>query len=191
MTNKQGKIKTLFSYIQRYGFNQSLENIALGIGITKKTLFNRYKSREGLEKEVFNFWKQSVIERYRNRSLFTNNAVEKLIFFIYELKKCKELEAHFFDREIKITDFELIDDERSFQFVIWKILNEGKLEEVISSQISSCSWGHLLHFNIFNLILHDEKNVNIDFIISLISPLLTKEGNEILTSLNLERLMQD
>ena len=189
MSKKEKKLNTLFSYLRDSGFNQSLENIAFGIGVTKKTLFNRHKSRTYLEVEVVDYWRQCVIDRYGNRTLFTNNAVERLIFFIYELKKCKESETHFFNREKERIGFEPDVNEKDFHSVIQQILEEGKSEELFSPQVNAYFWGHLLLFNIFFLILNDAKNISVDFVVGMLSPLLTESGNEILSSLDLERVL--
>ena len=99
MTLKQKKLETLFLHIRTTGFKQSLKEMATGIGVVVLTLVNRYKSRANLEKEVMGFWRQYIIENFETTAFFSNNAVEKLLFFIYELKVSQKRDTHFFNRE--------------------------------------------------------------------------------------------
>ena len=84
------KIEPIYKYYQNHGFGSSLQELADAVQITKKTLFNRYISKENLELCVLDYWQIKSNERMTQRMEFTNNAVEKLVIFLFELQYCKK-----------------------------------------------------------------------------------------------------
>jgi AcrR family transcriptional regulator len=55
---KQQKLDVLFRFCNQYGFEQTVDEITAGIGISKKTFFNRYQNREEMTKMVQQYWRE-------------------------------------------------------------------------------------------------------------------------------------
>ena len=98
MNYQDSKIEPIFRFYLDRGFEHSLQKVADAVHITKKTLFNRYLSKENLEFCIVNYWQKKSNERIVQRVEFTNNSVEKLMMFLLELQYCKNFEPHFFQK---------------------------------------------------------------------------------------------
>jgi AcrR family transcriptional regulator len=96
------KIEPIFKYYKNHGFEHSLQELADAVQITKKTLFNRYISKDNLELCVLDYWQTKSNDRMTERMEFTNNAVEKLVIFLFELQYCKNNEPHFFQKSKEV-----------------------------------------------------------------------------------------
>jgi len=96
------KIEPIFKFYLNTGFDHSVQEIARAVQITKKTLFNRYLSKENLEHCLMDYWQLKSCERIVQRMEFANNAVEKLMMFLFDLQHCKNNEPHFFRKAKEI-----------------------------------------------------------------------------------------
>ena len=98
---KQQKLDTLYRFCNRYGFEQTIEEIAEGIGISKKTFFNRYQNREEMTQIVQQYWRELFKSRFEEKRILCNNPVEIILLFIYEMQVSNKTENFFIQQEIK------------------------------------------------------------------------------------------
>ncbi|MEG2071338.1 MAG: TetR/AcrR family transcriptional regulator, partial [Bacteroidales bacterium] len=122
MTKKDQKLEALYHYFISNGFDHTIEEIAQGIGVTKKTLFNRYENREGMEKSVMDHWHQVLLSRFYNKCQFCNNAIEKIVIFVCEIKLSYHNETQFFTKNFAQKPITI---SAIFSKTLYEIIQEG------------------------------------------------------------------
>ena len=205
MSNKNQNIQVLFQFILENGFNVTLDEIASGVNVAKKTLHNRYKTKSHLEQQVIDYWKSLRIEKFEEKFAFTNNTIEQLLLIIYEFEVLFITEFYFFKKECHnyLTNNTL--EETFFQNLVTQIIDKGKYREEIIQNIDTSHYVKYFLFNLFYLLFEDsfykfdtfEKEqitrkphlVNgsyyQDYIHYLVSPILTNQGKKHLNEIDL------
>lgn len=189
MNIQQKKLETLYQFILEKGFELSLEEMALGIHVTKKTLCNRYGTRLLLEKQVVEYWRAIFQTRFNEKCTFTNNFVEQLLILIYEFEWVLNSEPIFLKREIENHTDPLKLDESFFVKIVIQIITEGIENEEFFDDINVEKYARFFVFNIMQLFLKetfshllttpDSKNlsyIEFEYIHYLMTPILTKQG---------------
>jgi hypothetical protein len=188
MTYHPTKIEPIFMYYFTCGFGHSLQKLSDSVSVTKKTLFNRYISKENMECCVVDYWQVKSCERMAQRMEYANNAVEKLMMFLFELQYCRNNEFHFFQKskEIFMGKFG-----QSSPFV-------KKLEEIFSMGVAENSFkfenepkvfAYFFQFNTLFILLNDIL-INTDYIPFLFNPILTEMGKAVYKDVDIEQVFK-
>lgn len=187
MANKQDKLQELYDYFLRRGDNQSVDAIAKGLCITKKTLFNRYGNREGILDAAQNFWRQQFLDSYSGKVTFCSNPVEKLLILISEVRRFQRLTPFYLNREIKIFTKVGCGGRNFFFKLMQDVLGEGISRYCFRSNLN-CNY-YILYFfhNLFHFFLADG---DVEVLYLLFSPLLTESGEVLLQDIDIQAFME-
>jgi AcrR family transcriptional regulator len=183
------KIDPIYKYYLNTGFDHSMQKIADIVQITKKTLFNRYRSKENLEYCLVNYWQANSCERIAQRMEYANNAVEKLMMFLFELQYCRKNEWCFFQKmkEIFLEKFEQINP--LFITQLEKIFTLGVKEELFKFDSEPKVFAYFFQFNALFVLLSDTL-INTDYISFLLSPILTEAGKKVFQDIDIEQIFR-
>jgi len=185
LSKKTEKLEILYRFCQEVGFHHSIEDISAGIGISKKTFFNRYQNRENMITIIREHWRSKFKERFETKSKLCNHPIEIILLFIYEIQYSHKKEYFFFQEELETEDYLLKRNEKSLFFIIYNLINEGiergYFQEDLEKELFCC----FFLFNIFHLYI---KEYNIDLIYYLLAPLLSEWGKELLEDIDLLRM---
>ena len=184
---QERKLRQLYEFYLKNGFSSSAEEIAEALGISQRTIFNRYKTLENLKKEVLNYWRFSFYERIEARLPLCNNDVEKLLYFIYELKRSSRNEPDFFRIESNTGGF-LQNNPGSFIEMTTKILEKGISNASFEIGYDLETFAIYLLFNIIYLYILQKQDTTI--ILFLLLPILTDAGKEEIESLDLNDFLE-
>jgi len=189
MTYNYSKIEPIFKYYINNGFSHSLQKIADAVQVTKKTLFNRYLSKGNLELCVVDYWQKKSNERMVQRMEFANNAVEKLMIFLFELQYCKNNEFYFFQKakEFFLEKF-VLNGPHLIQ--LETILKIGKDEKLFRFDLEPKVFGYFFQFNTLFLLLNDNF-INTEFVFFLFEPILTEEGKVVFKDIDIEQIFKN
>jgi hypothetical protein len=166
------------------GFHNSLQNIADTVHITKKTLFNRYLSKENLEFCLLNYWQIISTERLDQRMEFANNAVEKLIMFLFELQYCKNNEVFFFNK-MKEIFFEKTIQINPLISKLEDIFLMGVKEKLFQFDFDLSVFAYYFLFNTSFLILSNDL-IYTEYISFLLGVILTDKGKTVFEEIDIE-----
>lgn len=183
---KEKKLEELYHYFLEKGFTISTDKISEALGITKRTIFNRYRTLENLEKEIMYFWRISFKKRFEEKSQYCNNEVEKLLYFIYELKISQYREADFYKKEFESKAF-LHHHDDSFVHIVEKILEEGVSNGYFRTGINMEVYSRYLLFNLVYLFIPELPNGGIVYY--LLIPILTEEGHDVIKTINITEFL--
>lgn len=205
MSIKNQQIQVLYQFILENGFNVTLDEIASGIHVTKKTLHNRYKTKAQLEQQVIEYWRSLLMERFEDKFEFTNNSIEQLLILIYELEALFIHEFDFFRKECQhyLTYSNI--EETFFQDLVTQLIEKGKYHEEFVNNLDTTNYVKFFLFNIFHLFIensfckfdpYEKKQITrdphlvnssqfVDYIDYLLSPLLTEKGKTHLSEIDL------
>ena len=183
------KIEPIFQYYLSTGFDHSMQEIADTVQITKKTLFNRYAYKENLEHCLIDYWQIKSCERMGERMEFSNNAVEKLMMFLFELQYCRNNESHFFQKAKE--KFVEKSEHKSSLFItqLETIFNTGVKEELFHFESEFKVFAYFFQFNVFFILLKDTL-INTDYISFLLAPILTESGKTVFKDIDIEQVFK-
>ncbi|MDR2979215.1 MAG: hypothetical protein LBV02_02055 [Bacteroidales bacterium] len=179
---KKKKQQELLDFFQRYGFDHSINDIANGLNITHRTIFNRYKSVHNIEKEVLEIWKIDLKRRLNAKFEFCNHAIEKLLFVVIELKRCHHKEEEFFRRVFQTPPCNLFFLEKIIHQIIFSDFKKGYFNEFTDRQ-------SYIPFYIHNIIYFITENHSVDVVIYALHPILSERGYELLCDIALDTLL--
>jgi AcrR family transcriptional regulator len=182
------KIEPVYEYYQNHGFGRSLQELADAVQITKKTLFNRYISKENLELCVLDYWQIKSNERMTQRMEFTNNAVEKLVIFLFELQYCKKNEPQFFQKSKEIFLEKFIQNSPHIT-QLETIFKMGVTEELFRFDSDMKVFAYFFLFNALFLLLSGTL-IYTEFIPFLCEPILTEEGKVVFKDIDIEQVFK-
>ena len=182
------KIEPIFKYYLKNGFDHSLQKLADSVKVTKKTLFNRYQSKENLELLVVDYWQVTSCERMAQRMEFSNNAVEKLMMFLFELQYCRNNEPHFFkkNKEIFLGNFE---QNSPYITQLEAIFTMGIEEKLFRFDSEPKVFAYFFQFNTLFILLNNTV-INTDYISFLFEPILTETGKTVYQDIDIEQIFR-
>ena len=189
MNYNHAKIDPIFKYYLSTGFDHSMQEVADVVQITKKTLFNRYQAKENLEYCLVDYWQVKSCERTAQRMEYANNAVEKLMMFLFELQYCRNNEFHFFQKfkEIFLGKFEQINP--LFITQLEEIFKIGVKEELFRFESEPKVFAYFFQFNALFILLSDTV-INTDYVSFLFSPILTETGKAVFQDIDIEQIFR-
>lgn len=166
-----------------------MQEVADAVQVTKKTLFNRYQTKENLENSVIDYWQVVSCERIEQRMEFANNAVEKLLIFLYELQYCRNHELDFFlkMKEIFLEKFEQI--KPLFITKLEEILKMGVEEGVFKFESEPKVYAYFFQFNTLFILLNGTV-INTDYISFIFEPILTENGKIVFQDIDIEQIFR-
>ena len=188
MQYNYSKIEPIFKFFLDNGFKYSLQKLADATKITKRTLFNRYLSKENLELCVIDYWQKKSNERMAQRMEFANNAVEKLMMFLFELQYCKNNELHLFQ---KSKEFFLEKSVQNSPHIIQleTIIKMGIKEGLFQFESDTKIFAYFFLFNATFLLLSDNL-IYTEFISFLFEPILTENGKAVFKDIDIEQVFK-
>jgi AcrR family transcriptional regulator len=189
MDIKYPKIDPIFKYYLSTGFAHSMQEVANAAHITKKTLFNRYQTKENLEYILVNYWQAKSCERMILRMEYANNAVEKLMMFLFELQYCRNNESHFWMKikELFLEKFEQI--KPLFTIQLEEIFQTGVKESLFKFDSEPKVFAYFFQFNVLFILLRD-TGINTDYISFLFNPILTAAGKNVFQDIDIEQIFR-
>lgn len=69
----------IFELFKKDGLNLNMEQIAVSLGLTKKTLYNNFESKENLINSVFDYYYSSLDSKIKSSMALSSNAIEDLL----------------------------------------------------------------------------------------------------------------
>lgn len=184
--NQQQKLEQLFLFLKNNGFNLTMENIASGIRVTPKTLFNRYQNKENMEQQVQNYWREKFWIRFQEKQNYCNNAIEELILLAIELNQSYSEERHFFHREFQIDTMLKEGISPIFLKYTSDIINSGVEKGLFREQLVTNKFTDYFLFNICTLFLN--RSFKSDILRYIFVSLLTDYGRTVFNEIDLEVL---
>jgi len=182
------KIEPIFNYYFNFGFGHSLQKIADTISVTKKTLFNRYQNKENMERCVVDYWQLKSCERLKCRVEFANNAVEKLMMFLFELQYCRNNETHFFQKTKELF-LEKIERDSPYINQIEEILKSGIEDKCFIFENEPKLFAYFFQFNAFYILLN-HNSVITDYIPFIFYSILADEGKALYKDIDIEQVFK-
>jgi len=182
------KIDPVFKYFLNNGFEYSLSELAKAVHLTKKTLFNRYISKENMELCVIDYWQKKSNERMAQRMEFSNNAVEKLLLFLFELQYCKNNESHLFHKA-KSVFLEKFERNSPHILQLEAIFKTGIKENLFRFDTDPKVFAYFFQFNALFLLLSDYL-IYTEYILFLFEPILTNIGKEVFQDIDIEQIFK-
>ena len=87
---EERKLHQLFLLYSQKGFDYTVEQIAAMLGVTPKTIYNRYQTKEKMEQCVVDYWELRICRSLESKITSSNSAVESVLVFMYELYLSKK-----------------------------------------------------------------------------------------------------
>lgn len=187
MRVKTKGIEHVYQLFLKEGEHLTTEQIAAHCKITKKTLFNRYQSRQNLENQVIEYWKHCFYTTYKVKVKYANNQIEALLYFVDQFKKSITEEQVFFRLEEKkylkpalLTDNFYV---HMVEYLVQKGIDEGYFKSTIDPKTYAIS----IIFNLFHLFYYPDgerspeypqldRDQSLKYISNMVYMLLTPEG---------------
>jgi len=188
MEYQHTKIEPVYSFYLSHGFHHSLQKVADAVYVTKKTLFNRYKSKENLELCLIHYWQVKSNERISERMEYANHAVERLMMFLYELQYCKKNETHFFQKTKELFLEKPMQTEPYIKQLEF-IFDLGAKEELFHFDSEPKVFAYFFLFNVLFLLLNDTLFYT-DYLSLLLEPILTEAGKVVFREIDIEQIFK-
>ncbi|MCR4965317.1 MAG: hypothetical protein K6A41_06635 [Bacteroidales bacterium] len=173
-THYQHKIEDIYHFYMTHGFDHSVEDIAMLMGISKKTFFNRYVSKLNSIKLSFDMWMRNLSEHINERLALCNNVAESLIILVVEFKKLAEEKSFFYQHAMKLNI--MMDVKVPFPRIIIEVLQEGKRHYQVREDLNITAYTDFFLFNLIHYISYRE--IDGDLIRHLLMPALNERGLE-------------
>ncbi len=176
MTLTHRKIEDLYLFYAKNGFYHTTNEIAEGMGISRKTFFNRYESKENATNIVIKEWFSRVRQRMEEKIAQSNHAVEALLQFGYELYNIKTKERLFYSF---MKDHNLfISKEAPFVDLLADIIRDGIshyqfLEDVDVELYALFFMANYTHYDYAD----EDRSIIMQFVLS---PILTERSYKLL-----------
>jgi hypothetical protein len=178
---KDRKREQLYRFCNANGLFVPTSEIANALGISTRSIFNRYQTLEMLRDDMMCCWYVHFKERLEEKFDSCNNEVEMILCFIHELQYSSQSEPDFFQRESKAKGFLI--SEHGFIEIVNSILHNGQKSELFREDKSFENYASFLLYNVIYYYISFSRKT--DIISYLINPILTIEGHELLEAIDL------
>lgn len=180
MPISQKKIEELSQFYLKNGFDHSTDEIVEGLNISRKTFFNRYKSKDNSVQMVLDLWYDNIRERFQEKAAQCNHAVEELVQFGYELHHIRHKE-HVFYRYVKTHNL-LDHEDLPFVQILAGILRNGINHYQFKEKLNEVVYAKYVMNNIANYKYTEAESEEV--IRYLLSPILTERTTTLLKELD-------
>ena len=181
MPISQKKIEELSQFYLKNGFDHSTDEIVDGMNISRKTFFNRYKSKENSVQMVLDAWYENIRERFQEKAAQCNHAVEELVQYGYELHYIRHTE-HVFYQYVKTHNL-LFREDLPFVQILAGILRNGINHYQFKEELNEVVYAKYVMNNISNYNYTEAESE--DVIRYLLAPILTERTTMLLNELDL------
>ncbi len=172
MSLSKKKIDDLTRFYLRYGFAHTTEETARHLGISHKTFFNRYTSKEESVRLVLENWYADIRVRFMEKAGQCNHAVEELLHFVYEIRYIRQEEAVFFEYAVAHGLF--LSGEAPFRSILSEVIRDGIRHYQFREDLNVDLYGRFLLCNLSHYHYMEEDKE--DILRYLVSPLLSQRG---------------
>ena len=174
------KIEDLSQYYLQNGFDHSTDEIVEGMNISRKTFFNRYKSKENSVQMVLEAWYDNIRERFQEKAAQCNHAVEELVQFGYEMHYIRHTE-HIFYQYVK-AHYLLLREDLPFVQILAGILRNGINHYQFKEELNEVVYAKYVMNNISNYNYTEAEREEV--IRYLLAPILTERTTMLLKELD-------
>lgn len=174
------KIEDLSQYYLRNGFDHSTDEIVEWMNISRKTFFNRYKSKENSVQMVLEAWYDNIRERFQEKAAQCNHAVEELVQFGYEMHYIRHTE-HIFYQHVK-AHYLLLREDLPFVQILAGILRNGINHYQFKEELNEVVYAKYVMNNISNYNYTEAEREEV--IHYLLAPILTERTTMLLKELD-------
>lgn len=181
---QQKKLHQLYLFIKSNGFDLSVENIAAGINVTPKTIFNRYQNKENMETMVLQYWCNLVWNKFQEKQKQCNNAIEKLLILSSDIKRSAVEDQILFTKARYALNNWDNNFKANFLANVQNIINEGIAQGLFKEEHQKSNFVKFMLHNFSTLFL--SPCFKEDYFQYIFIPLLTDYGKVIFNEINLE-----
>lgn len=179
--SEKNKLKKIVDFYNENGFDKTIEEICHAVGVTKKTLFNRYGSKKNMEDRAIDLFQELLVLRMEDKISLCNNSVESVIFLIDELYSTSKKSPIFFN-EISRRGCH-----KKLYLLMEKMILDGQKKHFFIEDLSSSLFADFYFQTLFFFI--EKGSFCVDIINYIMSPLLTDKGKEALDYMDIENLL--
>jgi len=181
MSLSKQKIELLSDYYLKNGFDHTTDEIVRDLNISRKTFFNRYKSKETSIDLVIENWFENIKNRFSNKVQHCNHAVEELLQLIYEIHYIDINENVFF--KFLLSHNLLVSEEAPFWKIVQKTLQKGISHYQFREDFNVDLYVFFLLNNLTHYVYkHEYKDEIVNF---LLAPILSDRGKTLLEEMDL------
>lgn len=180
MSTVNQRIEELFQYYKKHGFDHSTGDIVEGMSISRKTFFNRYISKENSVSMVINYWFDRIRERFQEKTMQCNHAVEELLQFGYEIHYIRSKETHLY-QYVQQKDL-LLSSKCPLTYILAGIIQKGINHYQFKEDVNSNLYAQYVINNIAHYPFSNEEQE--DIVRFLLAPIMTERTKELMKELN-------
>ncbi|MCQ2283443.1 MAG: hypothetical protein MJZ57_00925 [Bacteroidales bacterium] len=185
MAATKQKTEVLFHYYLQNGFNHTIEEIIEGLHVSHKTFFNRYQSKEHSVAMVCQYWHSIIKERFREKMLECNHAVEELLNFVYEVQSLRKHEKVLFQYENAQHLF--VTEQTPLMDILSVIIDKGIRHYQFEETVNKAVYSQFFIQNLCDYLPYAyDQELTLRY---LLLPLLSERGRELLDEMNLESFL--
>lgn len=185
--SEERKLQLLLKHYAENGFDHTVEETARILHVTKKTLFNRYQTKESMETAAMRYWQKYTRDMVEEKCAHANNSVESLLFLICEIGRMQETTEPLFQRKIADIMGENRYGDKEMKSLLSDILDIGCKEGSIQPDQNFNAYIPYFLLNVF--IYTSQREMTADIVGFLLHPLLSEKGQEMLDAINVEALL--
>lgn len=183
---EEKKLDKLFNFIVENGFKYTMEELAVLNDMAPRTIFNRYKTKTNMERELVLLWQSKMKQRFKDKITFCNNSVEAILLIACEIVQSEKLESSFF--QLKARD---LLSGNSYGNTEWEnclidiVLTDNGLcfDSRVSKEVFSRYFFTMLLYHL------STKQLSVEILSLLVLPILTLVGREYFYEIDVERLL--
>ena len=175
MALSESKIRKLYEYYSKNGFQQSTDNTADTLEICHKTFFNRYGNKAKSIEIAWQYWQKECRKKWLELMQHCNHSIEALtmtLFFIHETSKN---DPYFY--ELTRDNRKYLQPDSFFYSSIQIILQRGKQCFHIHENLNLDTYIPFLLNNIFLIDVDEDKRS--ELLRYILAPALTERGMEL------------
>jgi AcrR family transcriptional regulator len=208
MSPNQKNITPFYHFFVHFGFDYTLEEIAEKVGLTKKTIHNRYISRQNLENEVLKYYQDLFISRFETKIEFSNHVIESLLLLIFDLETSIIHEFPLFYRTNSIHNHFLKFETHFLIPTIVQIVLKGQQSGDIFGDIDPKKYAQLFIYHIITVYLNEviteiselqngsekekksiiNRSIQTEYIEFILMSIITEQGKQKLKQVDLNLL---
>lgn len=181
MALSKEKKDALFQYYLSKGFDHTVDEMVTELGITHKTFFNRYGSKDESVMVARKYWHSTVSERFMSKVVFCNHSVEELMFFVLEMQYMRQIETVYFEYEYQRHSY--ITDETPMMDMLRSILQKGVRHYQFDGTLDVEAYAKFFIQSMLDYFPVAENKVLALYY--MLSPLLNERGWELLDEMDL------
>ncbi|MBP1672228.1 MAG: hypothetical protein H6Q25_43 [Bacteroidetes bacterium] len=155
MSPNQKNITPFYHFFVQFGFDYTLEEIAERVGVTKKTIHNRFISRQNLENKVLKYYQDHFITQFQNKIEFSNHSIESLLLLIFDLETSIIREFPLFYKANGIHNHFSFFETHFLIPIVIQIVLKGQQAGDLYGDIDPKKYAHLFIYHIFTIYLQD------------------------------------